>query len=156
MDDLNYSSSDVLAYIIRKCVQENVLFSITKGQKLLYCCYGMVLAVTGARLCDEHPVCWTFGPAFPQSYKDWKDGILNYDTPVIAAIDRDEKLSDIMLSTIRHFGKYSANALVNWSHKPNSPWAICSGNGRYLDRAISDVLIADAFRPYLGDENEDQ
>ena len=65
-----FSSSDVVAYILYKGSQENHRVSLTQTQKLLYCCYGIVMAKFNERLTDEHPKCWPFGPVFLNTLND--------------------------------------------------------------------------------------
>lgn len=43
------------------------VISKTQAQKLLYCCYGIVLAAFDERLTDEHPKAWPGGPIFPRA-----------------------------------------------------------------------------------------
>ena len=45
-----FDSNDVMAYILLKASEDNFFVNITKLQKLLYCCYGVVLAAFGWRL----------------------------------------------------------------------------------------------------------
>lgn len=149
MQDCNFESKDVLAYIFRKCAEFGFEVSITKGQKLLYCCYGLLLASDNARLCSEHPACWTYGPVFPSSYKAWREGKLDFSNKTIKAIESNEHLKDVMESALKYFGKASASKLIAWTHLPNSPWALCSNNGRHLYRDIDDVLIRDCFLPFI-------
>lgn len=155
MDDYNFSSKDVLAYIFRKCAELNISdVSITKALKLLYCCYGVVLANNEVRLCKDHPACWTYGPVFPKSYRAWKERELDYNNKTVHAIENDAELKDVLTQTLQFFGKYTASRLVAWSHLPNSPWALSSYNGEHLYEDIDDALIKDYFKKMIKKDNE--
>lgn len=150
MENYEFSSKDVLAYVFKKCAELNIHdVSITKAQKLLYCCYGIVLANNGVRLCKEHPACWHYGPVFPSSYRAWKERELDYSNKTIKTIDSDEELSDVLKSTLEYFGKASASQLVAWSHLPNSPWSLSSYNGEFLYGDIDDSLTIDCFNKFI-------
>ena len=64
-----FDSLQVMAYIIKRCKQKGIYVNITKLQKLLYCCYGVVLAKFGVRLTDERPEAWQYGPVFPETLR---------------------------------------------------------------------------------------
>lgn len=150
MENYEFSSKDVLAYVFKKCAELNIHdVSITKAQKLLYCCYGIVLANNGVRLCKEHPACWHYGPVFPSSYRAWKERELDFNNKAIKTIEEDPELKDVLESTLKYFGKATASKLVAWSHLPNSPWALSSYNGEYLYGDIDDVLIIDCFNKFI-------
>ena len=68
MNDLNFDSIGVLAYIIKCCAKFNYFINYTKAQKLLYCCYGVILAQFNIRLTKEHPKAWQYGPVFPRAF----------------------------------------------------------------------------------------
>ena len=63
------NSLQVVAFIVKFCKANDIPLNITKLQKLMYCCYGVVLAKTGLRLTDEHPEAWQYGPVFPDALK---------------------------------------------------------------------------------------
>lgn len=72
-------SLDMAAYIVKYCAMKNYFINLTKLQKLLYCCYGAVLAYSGIRLIKEHPKAWDHGPVFPRVYdvkKEHPDGLI--------------------------------------------------------------------------------
>lgn len=52
---MEFSSSSVMAYILYKAKKAGHPIGKTQAQKLLYCCYGIVLAAFDERLTDEHP-----------------------------------------------------------------------------------------------------
>ena len=75
---MEFSSSNVMAFVIRFCQSADAPIHVdkAKSQKLLYCCYGAVLAETNERLTDEHPKAWPYGPVFPRTFTDINKGRL--------------------------------------------------------------------------------
>lgn len=69
---MEFSSSNVMAFVIRFCQSADAPIHVdkAKSQKLLYCCYGAVLAETNERLTDEHPEAWPYGPVFPRTFTE--------------------------------------------------------------------------------------
>lgn len=153
MKEFKFDSIDILIYIVRQCASLGYDINITKGQKLLYCCYGAVLALLDARLCKEHPKAWQYGPAFPRAYKAHRNNTIEWNKPLKALSEEENKaLVCILNETIKSFGKYSASTLVNWSHQSNSPWALCSNKGEFLYNDIDDCIIASYFAKNVVDK----
>lgn len=116
---MKYDSIQVAAYIARLCEEFGFHYNNTKIQKLLYCCYGSVLAKYGERLCEEYPKAWQYGPVFPRVFKFIykKKDLLGHEA-IEPRADVDELLRDV----IKTFGKYQAVPLSEWTHKNGSPW----------------------------------
>lgn len=119
---MEFSSSSVMAYILYKGEQAQHTINKTQAQKLLYCCYGTVLAEFDERLTEEHPKAWPYGPVFPRTLNDINKKRLNVGMAkdFIQAC-RPEVLA-LINQTIEKFWGYSASALSAWSHRKGSPW----------------------------------
>lgn len=147
-------SIDVAAYITKYCASHNYFINLTKLQKLMYCVYGAVLAVTGERICEEHPKAWPHGPVFPRVYKFTKK---NQDNVINVLLRREEDvellISDLVKNVIQKvidiFSRYTAGQLVEWSHNSNGAWFICTNGGRVLQQEIPDDLISDYFKKVI-------
>ena len=141
---MEYNSSEVMAYILYKGRLENHSINKTQAQKLLYCCYGIIMAKYNERLTDEHPRCWPFGPVFPRTFND----ISKHRLTVALAENFKSSCSpdwlDWIDKTIYTFWNYSAGALSEWSHRKNSPWAKADALA-----ALDDREIGIYFQPYL-------
>lgn len=148
MKDLDFDSVDVLAHILRRCLAMGYECGYTKAQKLLYCCYGAMLGLYGIRLTKEHPKCWQFGPVFPRAFNAHHKGRIksNQCDPIANA---DEWLRFAIDETIDNFGKWTAGQLVDWSHKPGSPWSVSSSGGTDLYKNVDDFLIAADFKKII-------
>ena len=146
---MQYNSLDVASLIARLCQKLHYHYNNTKIQKLLYCCYGSVLAAYGKRLCDEYPRAWQYGPVFPRvfNYIKKRRGILAEYSPDFKVPAQIESLLEDVVAV---FGKYDAVPLSTWSHKPGSPWDMVvnhiDGEGGGLNNFIPDDLIAAYFR----------
>ena len=98
--------------------EHNVFMNITKTQKLLYIAYGIYLARTGKRLCEEHPQCWPYGPVFPTT----RNRLLKEKLDKIHDALLDGEIKDLIIEVFDRFGAQTATWLSEWSHQPNSPW----------------------------------
>ena len=67
MNNKKLDSIDVVAYITKEAVIKNFYIDLTKLQKMLFACYGTYLAITGKRLCSEHPKALSCGSVFLKS-----------------------------------------------------------------------------------------
>ena len=147
-----YDSIGVLSYIIKRCSLLGYDVNFTKAQKLLYCCYGTVLGQFGLRLCKEHPKAWQYGPAFPRAYSAHRKNRIDFDElDPISNSNCPDYVKYMVDETIRHFGRYNATSLSDWTHQPGSPWSICSNHGEHLYGDLSDAIIGDYFRTQVID-----
>lgn len=149
--DHNLDSIDVASYIARWCGMHNIFVNITKLQKLLFCVYGSILAVTDNRICEEHPKAWPHGPVFPRVYTYTKRHQLDIIDALIkhqyaSNFDLTEEEQNVIDQTLSLFGKYNAGQLVNWTHKQGSPWFESTKGGVYLQKEIPDQIIKDYFQ----------
>jgi uncharacterized phage-associated protein len=137
------NSLAVASHIATVCDQKGCDWNSTKIQKLLYCCYGCVLAGFNERLCDEYPRAWQYGPVFPKVFNHIKKG---KPFPLKSgALDTSEEMKQFLEKVIDVFGRYSAGALTAWSHHPDSPWDIVVNKMDAPNSFIPDDLICRYF-----------
>ncbi len=147
---IGYDSIGVISYIVKKCMEYGYDVNLIKAQKLLYCCYGTVLAQFNVRLCREHPKAWQYGPAFPRAYNAHRKNKIDYDAEdPISAPDCPDYIKYMVDATIQHFGKCKACELSDWTHREGSPWHVSSNNGEHLYEDISDSLIRIYFKKII-------
>jgi len=147
-DTYKYKSIDVGRYIVAYANEHKFGINLTKMLKLTFFLYGAYLAYIGERLTDEHPLAWTYGPVFERERRYFMNqdlldiSIEDVDKSLLA----DEDVEAMMEFTFKVCGKYSASALVSWTHKPNSPWSQtireCKGREGGI---IRDEVIYDYF-----------
>lgn len=141
----NFDSNDVMAYILGRCQQKGITWNVTKAQKLLYCCYGTVLAGFGQELTEERPQAWQYGPVFPRTFNGIKKN------RIVPGLDNgfSKKCNPdwlpLMDQTISFFGLYSASQLSAWSHKSGSPWDRATNGGTELLGQIPNEYIREYF-----------
>lgn len=141
---MKFNSIDMAAHIARLCVKHNFSYNNTKIQKLLYCCYGCVLAKYGERLCDEYPRAWQYGPVFPRVFNfiHKKRNLMERDPLPI-----EVELNNFLDEVIKTFGKYNAVPLSNWTHKEGSPWdTVVNKMGEGLNGFIPDDIVEEYFK----------
>ena len=149
MKEIALDSIDIASFIVKHCALSNYFINLTKLQKLLYCCYGVMLAAFDERICSEQPKAWPHGPVFPRVYNITsknRDGfvqyLLEYKDKCANFFSEDELL--LLKKTINAYAKYSAGKLVEWSHLPGSPWSQTK-----LQDPIDDSVIKKYFEQRL-------
>ena len=141
-------SLQVMAYIIKQCRDQGIEVNATKLQKLMYCCYGVALAMLNFRICDESPEAWQYGPVFPRTLKEFKDNGIQglVDSQTTTEADQwPSAVKDSIRQTLAFFGRYTANQLSMWSHLKGSPWSRASNDGKDLYGQIDDSSIRAYF-----------
>lgn len=119
---MEFSSSSVMAYILYKGTQAGHSISKTQAQKLLYCCYGIVLAAFDERLTDEHPKAWPGGPLFPRTLSAINRHRLTTGMAERFINSCPADWLKLIDKTIDRFCGYSATALETWSQRKGTPW----------------------------------
>lgn len=148
-----YNSVDVARYIAATANERHITINITKIQKLLYIAYGVFLVVKGARLTNEHPQAWPYGPVFPTT----RNSLLKVDLYSISKEEEglremrdDDDLNALMELVFRSFGTWSAGQLTEWSHSAGTPWQrISSAEGFHWGDRIPDEYIIEYFKTIL-------
>lgn len=144
-----FDSNDVMAYILGLCEKNGIPWNVTKAQKLLYCCYGIILAAFDERITEEAPQAWQYGPVFPRTFNGIRKG------RIVAGVDHGfaEQCNPLWLplieQTIIAFGKFSASKLSTWSHRDGSPWDRATHGGTDLLVQIPASLIKEYFTPMI-------
>lgn len=133
-----------VAYIKFKCLSLPITdINITKLQKLLYCCYGVTLALTGQRLTKEYPQAWPYGPVFPRTF----NAIRKNKLPNVFSLDGIPKELILRIDqTVKLFGTIQAGKLSAWTHIANSPWAKATNNGENTPVRMDDLQILRYFQ----------
>ena len=143
-----YNSLVIASYIEKKC-KDNKFYDLnnTKIQKLLYCCYGSVLAIKNKRLCLEYPRAWQYGPVFPKVFKYFKK---NKTFNKISPPEFQTDIKSILDMVIEFFGKFNSGQLSDWSHEEGSPWhSVIKLQGKKFGSFIPDEDIKDYFEHYV-------
>ncbi|MBO8414876.1 MAG: DUF4065 domain-containing protein [Proteobacteria bacterium] len=144
---LNLESKALLSHIICRCAALGLHCSPVKSQKLLYLCYGRVLAECGLRLTNEQPKIWRSGPAFPKAWQAQREHRLKLDQGAELMAERcPQHILQVIDQTIESFGRYSAETLSVWLRRPGSAWATGSQQGKFLYQDLSDELTAACFK----------
>lgn len=139
-------SLQLMAFIIDKCRELKITYNITKLQKLMYCCDGVMLATHGVPLSEERPEAWQYGPVFPKALRYIQANGLNAVIGNEAKKEIPEQVKNLIQGTVLFFGKFSASQLSAWSHKMGSPWYLASSGGTKLKTPIDDTAIKNYFK----------
>lgn len=144
-----FDSNDVMAYILGVCEKNDIPWNATKAQKLMYCCYGTILAAFDEKLTEETPQAWQYGPVFPRTFNGLRKGKIEAGNDHGFSQNCDQKWLPLIDQTVRTFGKFSASQLSTWSHEPGSPWARATRNGAELLVQIPSQYIKDYFEKMI-------
>lgn len=148
--DLNLDSVQVLSYIIKCCAELNFYINLTKGQKLLYCCYGAVLSYFGIRLTREHPTAGKYGPVFPKAVNAHYEQRIKLNEPdAVLSAACPAQVRYLIYETVKHYAQKSGQVLSQWSMAQNSPWAQSVVHERGINGILSDDDIRRYFDEYI-------
>ena len=151
---VNVSDQGVANYILSKirCTHLSL-------EKLVYYAYADYLCEHSERLFEDHIYAFRHGPVINSVYETFKRSGSQYVKPfefgddsdirtgvkelparsrILFAKEGTEKLSSID-RTIAKYGKYSAGALVDLTHRAGTPWSYVDSSVAYQE--ISDNLI---------------
>lgn len=145
---------DVATYILSKIKCTHLSL-----EKLVYFAYADYLCEHVERLFEDQIFAFTHGPVVDSVYETYKRSGSQYIKPLEFGVDSDvqtgvkelparsrilfakdgaEKLRSID-QTIQKYGKYTAGALVDLTHRTGSPWSHVNSARAY--QVISDDLI---------------
>lgn len=135
-------SREFAKYIIYKAGNNHSDINMTKLQKLLYICDGVMLS-QGYNAIDENPKAWDYGPVYPKVYRWYKKRVgkpvERKEIAQSALEEIEENHFDTAIDKVfGTFGTWTANQLSAWTHKPNSPWSnAVENNGGEMYGTIS-------------------
>ena len=113
---------DVAQYIINETLNKGYPVSNLKLQKMLYFVQGVMLVNYGRPAFEDRIEAWQYGPVVPEVYFAYS----SYGaTPILLQYDKinlDAEERNAANIVINSFLKTPAFALVNETHKVNSPW----------------------------------
>nr|DAT34136.1 MAG TPA: Protein of unknown function (DUF4065) [Caudoviricetes sp.] len=128
-------SREFAKYILYKAGDDAGSINMTKLQKYLYICDGMLLSF-GYDDIKEIPKAWDYGPVYPKVYKWYKDRVGKTVSRNEISADAIEEIESRHFDTaiekvLETFKDWTARELSAWTHQPSSPWsnAIDRNNG---------------------------
>lgn len=142
---MQYDSIDMARHIITECKERDINdVCNTKINKLLYCVYGVYLALYDNEILTEQPKYFPYGPVFPRVLKEYDELVKQ---PI--KLELDDNLKEIINIVLNTFGKASAAKLSVWSHQKNSPWdKMKQKEAKYSD-PLNPLDVRDYFRKII-------
>ncbi|MCI8728404.1 MAG: SocA family protein [Clostridia bacterium] len=146
-----YSANDIAKWFVNRACQDvdagyGEYMTHLKLQKMLYYAQGCSLGMYGKKLFKEKILHWEHGPVVSEVYHNYKDygfsPIKNYSEEVKIEA-KDESLLEEVYAV---FGKYSATALRDKTHK-EAPWAETQKNEEIGCEAIKKYF----FETYIAE-----
>ena len=124
--------------------------NVTKLQKLLWIVYGVVLTHCCFRICDESPEAGTYGPIFRKTLKFLSCYGIDYTVPLEDIGPKlPQEIREAVDVTLRYFGRFAGNQLVNWTTGRNTPWHRVVHDELACIRQIPDSWTFDWFREHV-------
>jgi len=112
--------------------------------KLLYFAQGGYLARYGIPLFDDEFEAWQYGPVVKKiydKYKVCKKNAVDFVDDEYENDNLDEQEINFLIDVMREYGIYTTSALVDISHKEDSPW----GRAGYEGATIPTAQIGEYF-----------
>lgn len=116
-----YKAIDVASYVINWCIDNNLVITNLKLQKLLYFLQGEFCGHTGNRLIVDDFFAWQLGPVIPNVYSTYA---IYSSLPIprqINDIDFSEEHKEIIINILSKYARKSTWDLVDLSHEQD-PW----------------------------------
>lgn len=147
---MSYDSIKMGEYLAAYATSKGYEINQTKLQKLLYILYGAYLTLYDEILLNERPKAWPYGPVFPRVQKKFAKNIGFADADINAEEYRDIRENTNLIALINDvlttFGRWTAQALSEWSHASGSPWATALANNNMTFNA---PLSSDDIKVYF-------
>lgn len=152
-----YPASLIAYAFVKKGIDEGKFVTQMKLQKLVYFAQGYHLAKYHEPLLNENFQAWQFGPVVPEIYQDFKlyGSKLITDTASFMPPEPGRNryhLNNEAVDSINYtwdvLKDFSAMALSNWTHQPNTPWSKVY-NPDYKSTPISNDEIKSYFQRLL-------
>lgn len=127
-----YPASLIAYAFVKKGIDEGKFVTQMKLQKLVYFAQGYHLAKYNEPLIKESFQAWMFGPVVPEIYQDFKLYGSKLITDTASFIPSEPGKNKYLLNneavdsityTWDVLKDFSAMALSNWTHQPNTPWS---------------------------------
>ncbi len=138
-----YDARQIANWFIRRAVEERGQLSIMSALKLTYIAHGWYLETYKKPLIRNKIEAWKNGPVIPDVYHTFrKNGVFLKSTieqyeGEIAPMD-ERFLQEIY----RLYGHIDPFALSDLTHKPGTPWDICSRKGGHYAVIPNELIQA--------------
>lgn len=149
MENGRIESIEMAKYILCRASANNISMNMTKLQKLLYICDGLMLSCDRNYI-NENARAWNYGPVYPKVHKWFKDNQeIRFTLSDIKKEDLDfinsMNIEYIVKLALSKFGSWTAGELSSWSHQNNSPWDIALRNNDNHYGAVIDKFDMAAY-----------
>lgn len=139
-----YTGLDIANFLVYLMSDSCDDLSNMKLNKILYYAQGHYLQRFGEPLFSDKIVAWPHGPVVHSVYTAYKSNgdrpITAYNAEKAASIDDDVK--SFLLDVAREYGRYTASALRNMTHKPKAPWSLVPEGSEISVKSIKDYFVS--------------
>lgn len=138
---MDYDVMDVAKFVVNYAAENNKDVTNMKLQKILYYLQGFSYIVFGEPLFNDEIEAWPYGPVVRKAYVNFSvfgsreipcyNNIMEFLFFKRTTLDELENYKDIFNERVKNFLEinsnnlldYSANELVNSTHKDGTPWS---------------------------------
>jgi uncharacterized phage-associated protein len=133
--------ANLFIYFANECADEPV--TNLRLNKLLWFANGHSMERFGKPLFADKFEAWDLGPVVPSIYRKYK---ICGNNPIAETNDGfdpnglDQDVSNFLIDVAEKYNDFTTTALVNLSHRPDTPWALTEKN-----KVIPNAIIRDYF-----------
>lgn len=146
---------DLAAHVINRCIDLDMPVSNLKLQKMLYFLDINFLINFDKKLIDEDFEAWQYGPVLKDVYDKYSffaaSSIRIRQKP---ENDLPEEYKNSIINNIDHLAKIDAWALVEYSHRDNTPWSKVYRNGAGNHQKIPNELLREYAQNIKNEQEE--
>ena len=146
-----YKATDIANFLVYLMTDSCDDLTNLKLNKILYYAQGHYLQKYGKPLFEDAIEAWPYGPVIKSVYSTYKSysdqPITGYDLTRVALVE--DEVKSYLVDIARKYGRFTASALMNMTHKPKSPWAEVKKGEVITIQSIHDYFLTqeDAIEP---------
>ena len=157
-----YCASHVANFFLDMAEEEKKTLTQLKLMKLVYIGFGWVSAVLDEEMFDEPILAWKHGPVVKSIYDEFKHFSYNPITSNAVEFDLenqklsvpripsdDEDIRVVLGKVWDVYKNFTAGALRNKTHEPNTPWSESYGKSEAIDKTLIKTHFIKKISSYL-------
>lgn len=158
---MDYDVMDVAKFVVNYAAENNKNVTNMKLQKILYYLQGFSYIVFGEPLFVDELEAWPYGPVVRKAYVNFSvfgsseipcyNNIMEFIFMKRISLDELNDYKSVFCDRVRNFLEvnlnnlleYSANDLVNSTHKKGTPWF------KYYEEGLKNIIPKDDIKEYF-------
>ena len=161
-----YSAKAIANEFLRLAKTEDIPIQQMKLQKLVYIAHAYNLALLNDKLIEDSIQAWEYGPVIPILYSEFRafgrnqitkfatqiviDDNFNVSEEELRTNTEDTQTRDLIIAVWEKYKPYTGPNLSDLTHRSGTHWDSIYSQGIGKFDNISDELIRDYYRTFLG------